>query len=70
MIYDKMLINKAQNETQQAHTNSNEEENEAYAKNSWKNFSSQTNREATIMVPGSITKVRAKRLQDGLNACL
>ena len=57
-----MLNNKVENETQQAHTNSNEEENEAHAGNSWENFSSQTNQEAITLAQGSMTKARAKRL--------
>ena len=47
-----------------------EEENETHAGNSWENIQSQTNQEAIIMTQGSMTKARAKRLQDGLNACL
>ncbi|TYK19543.1 Transposon Ty3-G Gag-Pol polyprotein [Cucumis melo var. makuwa] len=54
----------------EAHTNSNEEENETHAGNSWENIQSQTNQEAIIMTQGSMTKARAKRLQDRLNACL
>ena len=47
-----------------------EEENETHAGNSWENIQSQTNQEAIIMTQGSMTKARAKRLQDRLNACL
>ena len=66
-----MLNNKAKNKTQQARTNSNE----AHVGNSWENFISQTNQEAIIMAQGpmnqgSMKKARAKRLQDGFNACL
>ncbi|TYK14528.1 integrase [Cucumis melo var. makuwa] len=53
---DKMLNN-------EAHTNSNEKENEAHVGNSWENFQRQTNQEA-IMAQCSMTKARAKILQD------
>ncbi|TYK01059.1 hypothetical protein E5676_scaffold264G00730 [Cucumis melo var. makuwa] len=49
----------------EAHNNSNEEDNEAHAGNPYENFQRQTNQAAVIRVQGSMTKARAKRLQDG-----
>ncbi|TYK15114.1 Zinc finger, CCHC-type [Cucumis melo var. makuwa] len=60
---DKMLNN-------EAYTNSNKEENETHAENSWGNIQIQTNQETIIMTQGSMTKARAKRFRDELNACL
>uniref|UniRef100_A0A9I9ELH6 Uncharacterized protein n=1 Tax=Cucumis melo TaxID=3656 RepID=A0A9I9ELH6_CUCME len=54
----------------EAYTNSNEEENETHAGNSWESIQSQTNQEAIIITQGSMIKARAKRFQDELNACL
>ena len=65
-----MLNNKAQNEIQHAHINSNQEEIEAHVENWWDNFPSQTNQKAIIMAQVSMTKARAKSVRDWLNACL